>query len=224
VVLLPGRHVALRKSRVSRRTATAIALGVGGATIAVGAVFVVDEAPAENAAYDPTSQDLSAGSAYEAAGDGSPVVRDEEIRRDAAPRVSRSASRPVLASVQRAAKSKAMPPAEQDLSGAVTEQVAPTDPRDIAMGMLKTYGWSSDQFSCLNELYLHESNWDPSAQNPSSGAYGIPQALPGDKMAAYGADWQTDPATQLAWGLNYIKDRYGSPCGAWGFWQANNWY
>ena len=117
-----------------------------------------------------------------------------------------------------------MPPAKQDVSGAVTEKVAPTDPRDIAMGMLKNYGWSNDQFSCLNEIYLHESNWDPSAENPSSGAYGLGQALPGDKMAPYGADWQTNPVTQLKWGLAYIKGRYGSPCGAWAFWQSNNFY
>ncbi len=117
-----------------------------------------------------------------------------------------------------------MPPVRQDVSGAVTETVTPTDPRDIAMGMLKRYGWSSDQFSCLNEIYIHESNWDPSAENPSSGAYGIPQALPGDKMATAGSDWQTNPTTQIAWGLAYIKDRYGSPCGAWGYWQYHSSY
>ncbi len=141
--------------------------------------------------------------------------------------VSRAGSRPALLSVQRRTKSTAMPVAKQDVSGAVTEEVQPvqpSDPRDIAMSMLAQYGWSSDQFSCLDELYLHESGWNPSAANPSSGAYGIPQALPGDKMAAYGADWQTNPATQLAWGLAYIRDSYGSPCGAWGFWESNNWY
>jgi hypothetical protein len=90
--------------------------------------------------------------------------------------------------------------------------------------MLADYGWSSDQFSCLDSLYTRESNWNVSATNAYSGAYGIPQALPGDKMASYGADWQTNPATQLEWGLAYIQDRYGSPCGAWSFWESNNWY
>ena len=71
---------------------------------------------------------------------------------------------------------------------------------------------------------MHESGWNPAAHNPSSGAHGIPQSLPGDKMADYGADWYTNPETQLEWGLHYIQDRYGSPCGAWGFWTCNNWY
>jgi hypothetical protein len=66
--------------------------------------------------------------------------------------------------------------------------------------------------------------WDATAENPSSGAYGIPQALPGDKMASAGSDWATNPATQIRWGLGYIREVYGTPAGAWVFWQANNWY
>ncbi|MEV1051752.1 transglycosylase SLT domain-containing protein [Streptomyces sp. NPDC049887] len=81
-----------------------------------------------------------------------------------------------------------------------------------------------DQFQCFSNIVDHESSWNYRAQNPSSGAYGLVQALPGSKMASAGADWQTNPATQIKWGLNYMNDRYGSPCGAWSFWQANNWY
>lgn len=81
-----------------------------------------------------------------------------------------------------------------------------------------------DQFQCFSNIVDHESSWNYRAQNPSSGAYGLVQALPGTKMASAGADWQTNPATQIKWGLNYMNDRYGSPCGAWSFWQANNWY
>ncbi len=80
--------------------------------------------------------------------------------------------------------------------------------------MLGSYGWSSSEFGCLDELWSRESGWNPTAANPS-GAYGIPQALPGSKMASAGSDWQTNPATQIRWGLGYIKDLYGSPCGAW---------
>ncbi|WP_017626757.1 aggregation-promoting factor C-terminal-like domain-containing protein [Nocardiopsis chromatogenes] len=99
------------------------------------------------------------------------------------------------------------------------------DPKGIAKAMLGDFGWSSDQFSgCLEPLWEKESNWNPSAQNPSSGAYGIPQALPGSKMATAGSDWQTNPATQIEWGLGYIQDRYGSPCEAWSHSQANGWY
>jgi hypothetical protein len=76
----------------------------------------------------------------------------------------------------------------------------------------------------LDQLWAHESGWNQFAENPSSGAYGIPQALPGSKMVSAGADWRTNPATQITWGLGYIRDRYGSPSAAWSFWQANNWY
>lgn len=82
----------------------------------------------------------------------------------------------------------------------------------------------ADQFQCFSNIVDHESGWDHTATNPSSGAYGLMQALPGSKMASAGADWQTNPATQIRWGVNYMESRYGSPCGAWEFWQANNWY
>ncbi|CAL9569065.1 hypothetical protein SUDANB176_04801 [Streptomyces sp. enrichment culture] len=82
----------------------------------------------------------------------------------------------------------------------------------------------ADQFQCFSNIVDHESSWNYRATNPSSGAYGLVQALPGSKMASAGADWQTNPATQIKWGLNYMNDRYGSPCGAWSFWQANHWY
>ncbi|MBZ6228161.1 lytic transglycosylase domain-containing protein [Streptomyces olivaceus] len=82
----------------------------------------------------------------------------------------------------------------------------------------------SGQFQCFSNIVNHESTWNYQATNASSGAYGLVQALPGSKMASAGADWQTNPATQIKWGLNYMDSRYGSPCGAWEFWQANNWY
>ncbi|MGX1880979.1 aggregation-promoting factor C-terminal-like domain-containing protein [Streptomyces sp. NPDC055287] len=81
-----------------------------------------------------------------------------------------------------------------------------------------------DQFQCFSNIVNHESTWNYQASNPSSGAYGLVQALPGSKMSSAGADWQTNPATQIKWGLNYMDERYGSPCGAWSFWQANHWY
>jgi hypothetical protein len=90
--------------------------------------------------------------------------------------------------------------------------------------MLAGFGWSSSEFSCLNSLWERESGWNPYAANPSSGAYGIPQALPGSKLASAGADWQTSAATQIRWGLGYIQSVYGSPCGAWSHEQAYGWY
>ncbi|MEV5973840.1 transglycosylase SLT domain-containing protein [Streptomyces sp. NPDC051921] len=81
-----------------------------------------------------------------------------------------------------------------------------------------------DQFQCFSNIVDHESGWNYTATNASSGAYGLVQALPGSKMSTAGADWRTNPATQIKWGLSYMNGRYGSPCGAWSFWQANHWY
>lgn len=88
-------------------------------------------------------------------------------------------------------------------------------PQQIALAMLGSYGWSSSEFGCLDQLWIRESGWNPQATNPYSGAFGIPQSLPGSKMASAGADWATNPATQIRWGLGYIREQYGSPCGAW---------
>jgi hypothetical protein len=93
----------------------------------------------------------------------------------------------------------------------------------VACNLLPTFGFSTSEMSALVPMWNRESGWSIYAANPS-GAYGIPQALPGSKMAAYGSDWQTNPATQIKWGLSYIKSRYGSPSAAWSFWQSNGWY
>jgi len=134
------------------------------------------------------------------------------------------------------------------LSGRVVQQVAPvTSPVDqivrvgtrpapafvtsvpagsnqrIAAGMVAARGWDGNEFQCLVSLWTKESGWQTSASNPS-GAYGIPQSLPGDKMASVGSDWQTSATTQITWGVNYIAGVYGTPCAAWGHSQATNWY
>jgi hypothetical protein len=100
-----------------------------------------------------------------------------------------------------------------------------TDPKEIARQILRNkFGYGSSQFSCFNNIIMRESMWKVNATNPSSGAYGIPQALPGSKMASEGSDWRTNPATQIIWSIKYMKDRYGSPCSAWSFKRANGWY
>ncbi len=100
----------------------------------------------------------------------------------------------------------------------------PSEAQAIARELMASmYGWGDDQFGCLVELWNHESGWRTNAANPS-GAYGIPQALPGSKMAAYGDDWETNPATQIKWGLGYISGRYGTPCGAWDSFNSQGWY
>ncbi|MGB0099842.1 MAG: transglycosylase SLT domain-containing protein [Nocardioides sp.] len=139
---------------------------------------------------------------------------------DREPAVSRSSDRRDAADPVKAAALSV------ESSPARTEQVqlSQGDPRDIARALMPQFGFSSDQFGCLDSLWQKESGWNPAAHNPSSGAHGIPQSLPGSKMASVGADWATNPATQIEWGLGYIQDRYGSPCSAWGHSQSVGWY
>lgn len=108
--------------------------------------------------------------------------------------------------------------------GATLAMSRGTRNRTIALKMVRQRGWSKTQFSCLVKLWNKESRWNHRAANRSSGAYGIPQALPGRKMASAGADWRTNPTTQIKWGLGYIKSRYGTPCKAWSHSVNRGWY
>jgi hypothetical protein len=132
------------------------------------------------------------------------------------------------AAARAAAAKAAAEQAQQGAAQQVVQQAAVTtasgSPQQIAQSMLGQFGWSASQFSCLDPLWAQESGWSVTAQNAGSGAYGIPQALPGSKMASAGADWQTDAATQIRWGLEYIQGTYGSPCAAWSHEQADGWY
>jgi hypothetical protein len=100
----------------------------------------------------------------------------------------------------------------------------PGSAQAYAYGAVAARGWGEEQYSCLVSLWQKESGWRVNAQNSSSGAYGIPQSLPGSKMATAGADWATNAGTQIEWGLGYISGRYGTPCGAWAKSQASGWY
>jgi hypothetical protein len=100
---------------------------------------------------------------------------------------------------------------------------SPGSAQAIALAILTSEGMGQDQYSCLVSLWMRESHWSVTAANPN-GAYGIPQAKPGSKMASAGPDWQTNATTQINWGLGYIKGRYGTPCGAWAHSQATGWY
>jgi hypothetical protein len=113
-----------------------------------------------------------------------------------------------------------------DTGVAVTrsENLTKADPRTLAKALMPLYGLSTAQFSCVDNIWEHESHWNVHADNPHSSAYGIPQALPGSKMSSAGPDWQNNAETQIRWGLNYIKERYGSACAAWSFKQSHGWY
>jgi len=103
-------------------------------------------------------------------------------------------------------------------------QPDPDTAQAIAFDLLQQQGMADQEYRCLHALWSRESNWNHFAQNPSSGAYGIPQALPAEKMASAGDDWATNPATQIRWGLGYIEARYGTPCAAWEHSELRNWY
>lgn len=107
---------------------------------------------------------------------------------------------------------------------APTDCLSYTGVKQIGCSVLVVAGFEVTQMSCLDNLWTKESHWNPLAENTSSGAYGIPQALPGNKMASYGSDWKTNPVPQIKWGLKYIQDRYTTPCSAWGHSQRLNWY
>ena len=100
----------------------------------------------------------------------------------------------------------------------------PAGAQNYASGLMPGYGWNNNEFRCLVNLWNRESNWRTSANNPYSGAYGIPQSLPGSKMASHGQDWATNYRTQINWGLDYIRWRYVTPCGAWAHSEQFNWY
>jgi hypothetical protein len=154
--------------------------------------------------------------------EGAALVAQEAAARAAARQ--RAAERAAAAAAAQQAQQQQ---AQQQAQQPAASQAAPApsgSPQQIAMSMLGSYGWSSGQFSCLDSLWNEESGWNVYATNPSSGAYGIPQALPGSKMASAGPDWQSDAATQIRWGLGYIQALYGSPCGAWAHEEADGWY
>jgi hypothetical protein len=148
---------------------------------------------------------------------------------------AKAAAAKAAAAKAAAAKAAAAQAAQQQPAQQATQQAAQApqqpaastpsgSPQQIAEQMLSQFGWSSSQFSCLQPLWAQESGWNVYASNPSSGAYGIPQALPGSRMASAGPDWQSDAATQIRWGLQYIQGTYGSPCAAWSHEEADGWY
>jgi hypothetical protein len=200
-----SRH---RKIRLSRSKAIVIAaagtLSVATATSATaataGAPRLADADQLARPVAEPQNQQGNAALAHHAFQLRLTQTRDAIAQRQAARK--RAAERAV---------SRAVPAA----SGS---------PRQIAQATLGSFGWSSSQFSCLDPLWEHESRWSVTAANPGSGAFGIPQALPGSRMASAGPDWQTSAATQITWGLRYIRDTYGSPCAAWSHEQSAGWY
>ncbi|MEV6049319.1 lytic transglycosylase domain-containing protein [Streptomyces xanthochromogenes] len=134
--------------------------------------------------------------------------------------VSNAVIRRIAASKKTLAGAVVAVGAAGSLFATVPAQAAPANAKAIAQQMIK----DPAQFEAFSKIVTQESGWNHTATNSSSGAYGLVQALPASKMASAGSDWKTNPATQIKWGLDYMNSRYGSPVGAWNFWQAHHWY
>jgi hypothetical protein len=187
--------------------AATITAGVTGAALIpakddAGVVAMADTGPTLVSALDWTTAGMTVG-------------REVAAKKAADARAAKAAA------AERARKARALE-AQRRASRSRRAAVSYGSPRAIAQSMLVSRGWSS-QWSCLDSLWSRESGWRVYASNPS-GAYGIPQALPGSKMASAGSDWRTNPATQIRWGLGYIASAYGSPCAAWRHSQNTGWY
>jgi hypothetical protein len=195
--------------------ATALATSVASLSnftlLAPERVFsLVDETNAKTAAVQTAVAEVDRVAAEQAAANAAAAAAAAAAAEQAAKAAKAAqAARPAQPS------SGSRPSAPSDPSGA--QLIA----RDL---MAAQYGWGDDQFGCLVPLWARESGWNVNAYNASSGATGIPQALPGSKMASAGADWQTNPATQITWGLGYIAGRYGTPCAAWDHSESAGWY
>ncbi len=209
----PPRHSLAKAPRQALRTTlllSSVAVAATGATIAGGLATgpgaVTNAAADAGAGAEPDAGSSANGVTAADLGEREPALSRSDTRDDADP-----------------AKAAAL---ASDAGEAITqtEDLSQSDPRDIARALLAEFGFGQDQFGCLDSLYTRESNWTWNADNPTSSAYGIPQALPGSKMASAGADWETNPVTQIRWGLGYIQDRYGSPCGAWSHSESHGWY
>lgn len=146
------------------------------------------------------------------------VQAEAEVARAKAEAEAKAKAEAEAAAAAEAAREEAAREAARSLERAVE------DPKSAARTLMADYGWGDDQFQCLDSLWTRESNWRHTAENPSSGAYGIPQSLPANKMSRFGDDYRTNPITQMEWGLWYIEGRYGTPCSAWAHSESVGWY
>jgi hypothetical protein len=214
----PGKHKAVRAPRRALRTGvalTGLAAAVTGVSVAGGLASSEPDVLSPVAAEVATNPSSTSPS--------TPATVTPEATAEATVDERRDSRQVASRSVRRTDKAKATA-LEMAGGSAVTrsEKLSEGDPRDIARALLPAYGFSSDQFSCLDSLYVSESDWRVDADNPTSSAYGIPQAL--TQLHELPADYMTSAESQIRWGLEYIQDTYGTPCSAWSFKQGNGWY
>jgi murein DD-endopeptidase MepM/ murein hydrolase activator NlpD len=236
----------LEGNRVSRISVRGLAVASATAVTAVGAVTGVAQGQtgtpndAEALVGDTTLlTDIPVGSQAQVQtasltqqADVQAIAADATAKKDAEESARKQAAKDAVAKQKAAEKAEAEAKARKEAEEAASRSAARenayfpvqnsysiAEVQDMARQIVP-----ADQFQCFSNIVDHESSWNYQADNPSSDAFGLVQALPGSKMSSAGADWATNPATQIKWGLSYMNDRYDSPCGAWNFWQANNYY
>ncbi|WP_369225095.1 transglycosylase SLT domain-containing protein [Streptomyces sp. R39] len=234
----------LEGNRVSRISVRGFAVASATAVTAVGSVVGVASGSvaqpnndAEATAADTTLlADLPAGQQAQVQtasltqqADAVAIQADASAKKDAEQAARVAAAKTAEAKKAQAEKAAKEAKARADAKEAASRSSASSFPVQSSYTVAQIQAMAQQmvaggQFQCFSNIVDHESSWNYQAVNASSGAYGLFQALPGSKMSSAGADWQTNPATQIKWGLNYMNSRYGSPCQAWSFWQANHWY
>jgi hypothetical protein len=235
----------LEGNRVSRISVRGFAVASATAVTAVGSVVGVASGStaqpndAEATAADttlladiPTGQQAQVQTAsLTQQADAQAIQADASAKKDAEEAARKAAADTAIAKKEAAEKAAKEAKERADAKAAASRSKATS--ADFAVQSSYTVAQiqamarqmvPSGQFQCFSNIVDHESSWNYHAVNAGSGAYGLFQALPASKYSSAGSDWQTNPATQIKWGLNYMNSRYGSPCEAWSFWQANSWY
>jgi len=226
---LSGARSTRRKKGLLRRT------GIIGPAIGI-AVLIVGIVAAVSYLMSPAGSGAGSLGALNALTHSNSIAaleaeRQNLIMLNAAAGTLSTGSKPVMVNPRQVIAAASAAGGQSGSSGSGTTvsvpSVAPANPGSaeaIAQQLMPSYGFSvSGQYGCLYDLWMRESGWNVYAQNPASTAYGIPQALDG-QMASVGADWRTNPVTQIKWGLGYIRERYGTPCGAWDHEESAGWY
>jgi hypothetical protein len=235
----------LEGNRVSRISVRGLAVASATAVTTVGAVAGVASGSPQAASSDgieATAADSTLLADIPGGGDTQAQTVSltqqadaQSIAADAAARKSAQEAARKQAAESAAAKKAAAEKKAADAKRAAEARASRSSDRADLFGQQASYTVAevqamarqivgAGQYQCFSNIVSRESGWNYRATNAASGAYGLVQALPGSKMASAGADWRTNPATQIKWGLNYMNSRYGSPCGAWSFWQANHYY
>ncbi|WP_354642124.1 transglycosylase SLT domain-containing protein [Kitasatospora camelliae] len=222
-------RISVRGVAVASATAvTAVGAVVGAAsgsegktvqTVDVASATLLADVPADAQAQTVSDHFSRQATAQQVSADAAAKKAAEEAARQKA-----AADAQAKADAEKAAKAaEEKRKAEEANRSAARSALASISPGSVQDMALQIIG-DANQFQCFSQIVKRESGWNYTATNASSGAYGLVQALPGSKMASAGDDWRTNPATQIKWGLNYMNSRYGSPCGAWSFWQSHHWY